>query len=89
MHWGLIHSLVFRSFLFPLSDCQTYLNVLHTSSNYMSRILDELSSERNLSQYYPQEKLADVQAMVQGLDVLVGRMRSAVSVSVSNSQIDD
>lgn len=55
----------------------------------MSRILDELSSERNLSQYYPQEKLADVQAMVQGLDVLVGRMRSAVSVSVSNSQIDD
>lgn len=65
----------------PHTCTQVYLNVLNVSADYMSRILTELTSEQALLQHFAQQDVAEVASMVQGLSVLVTRIKSAVRVS--------
>ena len=55
-----------------------YLNVLATSAEHMSRIINELSSDSSLAPHYVESELPLAASTVQGLSVLVPRIRNAV-----------
>lgn len=55
-----------------------YLNVLSTSAEYTTRILIELSSEHSLEQQFSGTDIAVAASTIQGLSVLVPRIRNAV-----------
>ncbi|CAO1615642.1 unnamed protein product [Sympodiomycopsis kandeliae] len=62
-----------------------YTNILSTSSRYSARILGDLSSEQNLSQYFFTEtELKTVTDLLSGLSVLPSRSRSACQTEIEH-----
>lgn len=59
-----------------------YLNVLSTSADYTTRILDELSVEANLRQYFAEDEVVIAASTIQGLSGLVPRIRNVVRTYV-------
>lgn len=55
-----------------------YLNVLSTSGDYLTRILNELSQEHNLQRQYAEKDVAIASSTIQALSVLVPRIRNIV-----------
>lgn len=55
-----------------------YLNVLSTSGDYLTRILNELSQEYNLQKQYAEKDVAIAASTIQALSVLVPRIRNIV-----------
>ncbi|UZJ54465.1 hypothetical protein CBS101457_003785 [Exobasidium rhododendri] len=55
-----------------------YLNVLATSAEYMTRIISELSVEPSLSQHFLPKEVSLAISTVQGLSILIPRIRNAV-----------
>lgn len=55
-----------------------YLNVLAMSGEYMTRIITSLSSEQSLSQHFVAKDLPLAISTIQGLSILIPRIRNAV-----------
>jgi uncharacterized protein YerC len=55
-----------------------YLNVLATSAEYLSRIISSLSNEESLSQRFVPTEIPLAVSTVQGLSILMPRIRNAV-----------
>lgn len=55
-----------------------YLNVLSTSADYLTRILNELSEENQLRKQYGEKDVAVAASTIQALSVLVPRIRNIV-----------
>jgi hypothetical protein len=55
-----------------------YLNVLNTSAEYLTRIISALSNEQSLSQHFVAAEVPLAISTVQGLSILIPRIRNAV-----------